>query len=512
MRFIVIPRTQRFPQAGSNEAYLRIDHWNDYSYVTMFDVLIFDENGKQFELGPVKIGFVGQTREISTYSTLGSDFESLPEAYFSMGQDVDYYRLLSEGVPPDIRNGYLRALRDVVHDRANYTTASGQDVFRVSLLRTVSVSTIEGQFQRVLEGGAPLDDFDFAFHRPQSDSVAGIELDFVVRANSSPSTNIHAVIGRNGVGKTTLLNDMTVAIMRPDTTQAIFNVKTPFKTVPIGPTYFSSLVSVAFSAFDPFHPPEEQSDPERGTRYNYIGLKDIADDSGALLKSLSALRDDCVAGLVECFSDRGKRERWRTAISTLESDENFAQMDLVSLAELSGERLKQTARNKVERMSSGHAIVLLTISRLVAKVEEKTLVLLDEPESHLHPPLLSAFTRALSELLHNRNGVAIVATHSPVVLQEIPKSCASVITRSRLSMHVAPPRIETFGENVGVLTREVFGLEVSKSGFHSLLKSAVRKDKSYDDIITQYGGQIGLEARGILRAMIAERDAEVREA
>jgi hypothetical protein len=74
-------------------------------------------------------------------------------------------------------------------------------------------------------------------------------------------------------------------------------------------------------------------------------------------------------------------------------------------------------------------------------------------------------------------------------------------------MHAEPPRIETFGENVGVLTREVFGLEVSKSGFHSLLQAAVAEDKSYDSIVADYGGQIGLEAKGILRAMIAERDA-----
>ena len=86
----------------------------------------------------------------------------------------------------------------------------------------------------------------------------------------------------------------------------------------------------------------------------------------------------------------------------------------------------------------------------------KTLVLLDEPESHLHPPLLSAFIRALSNLLYDRNGVAIVATHSPVVLQEIPRSCISKIQRVGLVTNIKMPDIETFGENVGVLTREVF--------------------------------------------------------
>lgn len=66
-----------------------------------------------------------------------------------------------------------------------------------------------------------------------------------------------------------------------------------------------------------------------------------------------------------------------------------------------------------ERLSSGHKVILLTIAKLVELVEEKTLVLLDEPEEHLHPPLVSAFIRTLSDLLIYRNGVGIVATHSP---------------------------------------------------------------------------------------------------
>ncbi|MDK7046806.1 AAA family ATPase, partial [Escherichia coli] len=100
-------------------------------------------------------------------------------------------------------------------------------------------------------------------------------------------------------------------------------------------------------------------------------------------------------------------------------------------------------------------------------------VLIDEPESHLHPPLLSAFIRALSDLLLDRNGLSIIATHSPVVLQEVPKRCVWKINRSRLSTESRRPDIETFGENVGILTREVFGLEVVKSGFHDLLVQSV---------------------------------------
>lgn len=475
----------------------------------MFDALIFDEGGAEVDLGAVKIGFVGQKTIEKTYENIENVFEELPEGFFSVGQDVDYYHKLYSSVSEKFRKTFLANIKDVVYDELNHQNASGEEVFQVSLLRSIGVSTITGQYRRILEGGASLSNFDFGFRREETTDIAGIELIFKVDAGSLPSTNIHILIGRNGVGKTSLLNEMITALINPCSTSSHFYQNDLFNQQKIDPTYFSSLVSVAFSAFDPFDPPPERTNPEEGPRYYYVGLKHVTGKDGAKLKSTGALRDECVASLSECFSDKTKMGRWRSAITTLESDENFAGMQLGGLADLSEPQLKPTATHLVGKMSSGHAIVFLTISRLVAKIEEKTLVLLDEPESHLHPPLLSAFTRALSELLRHRNGVAIVATHSPVVLQEVPKSCVSIITRSRLAMHTEPPRIETFGENVGILTREVFGLEVAKSGFHSLLEAEVLEGKPYDLIVFKYKEQIGLEARGILRAMIAERDAKI---
>jgi len=158
------------------------------------------------------------------------------------------------------------------------------------------------------------------------------------------------------------------------------------------------------------------------------------------------------------------------------------------------------------RLSSGHKIVLLTITRLVETVAERTLVLLDEPEAHLHPPLLSAFIRALSDLLIDRNGVAIIATHSPVVVQEVPKRCVWKVRRSGTVSVAERPDIETFGESVGVLTREIFGLEVAESGFHRLLNENVAGAQSYEQIVTRFNGELGGEAKGIIRGLIADRD------
>lgn len=467
----------------------------------MFYLSLHDDKGELHSIGNVKIGFKGQTTEISTYSLLGNPFPRLPEGFFSLGVDVDYYKKLAS-LPTSISHSLLDALNDLVLKPQLIEIYKDEEVLGTSLLRGVSLSVIKGQFSRVLSGNPPLTNFEFKFSRPETEKMSSIDLLFRVKVESKPSTNIHAIIGRNGVGKTTLLNDMIKAITRKGEYLAKFYDIERWGEVPIGNDYFSSLVSVSFSAFDPFDPPEEQPDPAMGTCYYYIGLK----NKGRTLKNLDEIHKDFLKALKVCLSQPLKRERWLKAIKVLESDENFERMALKDIANYSSEEAITRAQSEIEQMSSGHAVVLLTLTCLVATVEEKTLVLIDEPESHLHPPLLSALIRALSELLHDRNGVAIIATHSPVVLQEIPMSCVWKIDRDDLVTKARQPGIETFGENVGVLTRDVFGLEVTKSGFHDLLVKSVESGNTYEQIVSEYNDQLGLEGRALLKALVTYRD------
>lgn len=502
MRFQIINRNVWPARSGANIAYLQINNWNDFAYETMFNFSLYDEKGQYHELGQIKIGFKGQTIHTSTRSVLQSPFFNLPEHYFSLGQDIEYYRKLST-LSEETRNAVLIGLNDIVHDPSIIDIYENEEVLNISILRDTSLSIIKGQYSRVLNGYPPLTEFEFKFKRTEETPFEYLELEFQVIPNSQPSTNIHAIIGRNGVGKTTLLNQMINAVISRNAKSTFFDTNY-WDEQPISKDYFSSLVSVSFSAFDPFRPLTEQSDPSKGTCYYYIGLKKPQDIDS--LKTISDLYIEFSSTLSNILINMGKKDRWINAIKTLESDENFA---LINLKQLADNYNKNSAIELISRMSSGHAIVLLTITKLVSTVDEKTLVIIDEPESHLHPPLLSAFIRALSELLYNRNGVAIIATHSPVVLQEIPKSCVWKINRIGNFTNCYRPEIETFGENVGVLTREIFGLEVIKSGFHDLLKKSVETGKSFQGIIEEYSDQLGFEGRTILKAMINERDKDL---
>jgi len=504
IQFKVISRTETPPQNAKSAVFLKTDNWDDFSFVTMFYVYVFDENGNRHDLDNVKIGFAGQVKGEATHKKIGgSVFRSLPPGFFSVGTEVEYYVKLRDNFSEYFRVEFLSCLRDVAYNDEYLNFALTEEVFKVSHLRFLSINTLTGQFRRVAHGDVELTNFNFRFTLDQRSNRAGYQLLFDVDAESKPRSNIHAIIGRNGVGKTSLLNSMIRCVTKRDVSEARFefvNDSDDFEV--ITDSYFSSIISVSFSAFDPFNPPEEQSDPTKGTCYFYIGLKSFADQSGSLLKSLNELYEEFIESLEVCLSEPGRRKRWLTALQTLESDDNFSEMNLGQLSMISGDERKRVALSLQKRMSSGHAIVLLTITKLVARIQEKTLVLFDEPESHLHPPLLSALIRCLSDLLRNRNAIAIVATHSPVVLQEIPKSSVWKISRAGLESMSSRLDNETFAENVGVLTRDVFGLEVSKSGFNALLAAQSKASSTYAEALQAFGNQVGYEGRAILRALI----------
>jgi predicted ATPase len=511
--FRVLQRNEPFIETGPNSVQLVPDNWDDYSFKTTFEVFFFDSTGARVDLGTVKIGYQGQPRGW-TLEKIPQQFEKLPHGWFSLGQDVDYYRNAREKLTGNERASFFSALGDVAADESLFQAAKEESVLGDSLMRGVSISALHGQFRRVLNGQAVLTEFKFGYCDPGDERHAAVDLSFHVKPESKPSTNVHVLIGRNGVGKTTLLNNIVRASVALDGTNGLsghFYEKDIWgDNKPLPLDYFSSVVSVSFSAFDPFIPPADQPDRTRGVAYFYIGMKKARDGAAELAqkppKTDLDLANDFVESLGSCLSQSAKRDRWLAAISRLESDSNFADMRLSQLLEVDNDDVVEIAHSLVRRMSSGHSIVLLTITQLVDTVEEKTLVLIDEPECHLHPPLLSAFTRALSDLLNNRNGVAIIATHSPVVVQEVPRSCVWKLSRLRTEGRSDRPERETFGENVGVLTREIFGLEVSKSGFHDMLQHAVSDGGTFESIMREYDEQLGIEAQGILRVLIADRD------
>ena len=520
--FTVLPVRGRPPTSARYAAFLISDNWDDwFTYSTLYFLIVADESGKHQDVGGVKIGQFQMEKE-QHRPAIPDAFEKLDESFFSLGQDDSYYQKLND-LGAELRERVLDGLRDIAFDPNLYERAIKEDVTTTSLFRSVTPTMVQGQFRRMARGGVRLSRYKFSYTAPRqvASKLPPLTLQFDVSPESEPPTNIHVLIGRNGVGKTYILNLMTQALI--DREASVRKIgKFEFFSVENYPTLitqsdrsqFSNLVSVTFSAFDPFEPLPEDQGSSNDVRYSYIGLKrsDSTRDSADAPKSHDMLANEFVKSLGACLDGAARSFRWGRAVKMLEADPIFKEAEVASLSEEnlsefnSGDEFRKRSLALFRKLSSGHKIVLLTITRLVERVEERTLVLLDEPEAHLHPPLLSAFIRSLSDLLINRNGVAIVATHSPVVLQEVPKTCVWKLRRTGHQAKAERPEMETFGENVGVLTREVFGLELTQSGFHKILQQAVDEAPIFDAVIDRFHEQLGAEARAIVRALIAARN------
>jgi hypothetical protein len=83
-----------------------------------------------------------------------------------------------------------------------------------------------------------------------------------------------------------------------------------------------------------------------------------------------------------------------------------------------------------------------------------------------------------------------------------------MLRRSGTLVSAERPQLETFGENVGVLTHEVFGLEVTQSGFHRLLMESIDEGNDYEGTMQLFGTNIGSEGRALLQAETAARFEE----
>ena len=82
-----------------------------------------------------------------------------------------------------------------------------------------------------------------------------------------------------------------------------------------------------------------------------------------------------------------------------------------------------------QHLGAGQKTALTVLTRVLAALRNGALVLFDEPELNLHPSLLAAVLRVLHDWLDRFDGYGIIATHSPIGLQEIPGRNVRVLRR-----------------------------------------------------------------------------------
>ena len=508
MRFVVkfregkSPTTNRYPRAV-----LLQDNWDDYGYKSTFQVTLYlSATETPIELGSIKIIQADRT---GGYTEMPRrSFERLPVGHASVGGSLDYYETLYK-LGQDIFRPYLKGLRDVAFDDEASASVEDTEGYRVSMLRFSGAERTIVDAARLLRaptlptrrrsGG-----FRFKFKTSVARNANSFTVEFDFQRRGRLPSRINALIGYNGTGKTRLLSNLAIVssgygyrtkedLLSSSAGRFVRSVP-PFKTV----------VVVSYSAFDTFVIPgqnevEKTRLQDEGALFGYVycGLRERSDDAPDgeqiyRLRTPTEIQAEFLLALRR-VRDANRLQELLEVLKPLLRDPSFQR---IGLAQLYSNRDDDEIAELFRDLSSGHKFVLKIVTELTAHISgsEPTLVLIDEPETHLHPPLLAAFLKSVRACLDIFDGYAIIATHSPVVLQETPAKYVRVLRRAADQNRVVAPSIETFAENIGVITQEVFNLGDGSTDWHETLKALARRN-TLEEIEEMFGLRLGFAAR-----------------
>ncbi|HEY1605086.1 MAG TPA: AAA family ATPase [Allosphingosinicella sp.] len=508
------PKPHSFPHV-----ILAQDNWDDYGYKTTFDATLHLNGNECIALGTVKIMEEGREHGYTDLPREG--FEKLDKRFCSFGGDLDYYeKLLKLG--PAVYQVYLSGLRDAAYSDETFARFEDSEAFKVSLMRFSGAERTFADAQRLFRSTRRARRPEAGFLVKVSTRVARGANRFVARFDFRQRDGLphrmNAVIGYNGTGKTRLLSNLAIiASGYGYGSKEEASAKTAGRFVDTPPPV-KKVVVVSYSAFDTFVIPGKD-DVEKARLesegdlfgYVYFGLRERAEDAEDDFEDRTRYRlrtpQEIEAEFVTALARVREADRSETLLRVLRPLLLDASFQRIGLTRLYAQGDPDDSIDLFRSLSSGHKIVLKIVTELTAHLDgdEPTLVLIDEPETHLHPPLLAALLKSIRHCLEELDGYAIVATHSPVVLQELPSRFVRVLRRVGTENAVDELTLETFGESIGVITQEVFNLDDSATDWHGTL-SELAEGNTLEEIEALFGGSLGFAARSHVVSVQDEND------
>ena len=371
------------------------DNWDDFNFKTLHHFCLFKKNGEKVVLGDVKI-----LQQDSLSTTLPDVFDSLGDEFFSLGQDDNYYKNLRTYFPKTHRS-VLGALNDVVIKPQLLDKIETTSGFLNSLVRFNEAKICLRDGIAILDRQTRAPGYIFSYTGQMPGAAAGVCINVDLQPRDLIPGRVFAIIGRNGVGKTQFLAKLardlaTTQRISKETNDQVESTFDPSRPL------FTRVIALSFSAFDKFLRPE----PKEFFSYIYCGVRD---DSGGLSRRALEARHLLYLKRVQ---EHGRESEWVQHVGDVMG---------VSTKTLSlSTAIEELENDLTPSMSSGQSILTYFISAALAYLKPGSLVLFDEPEIHLHPNAVALLMQTLQALLKQFDSYAIIATHSPVVIQEVP--------------------------------------------------------------------------------------------
>lgn len=141
--------------------------------------------------------------------------------------------------------------------------------------------------------------------------------------------------------------------------------------------------------------------------------------------------------------------------------EDVRRLDDIGIALISGLLIenKDHVRIPMSSLSSGEQSIFFRFIRLFEAVSDDSVVLIDEPEIHLHPKWIQSYIPMLISLFKDRSAHIILATHSPLIVANLPRECVVVLKKDGRRVYQSNDEYEpTLGADMEAILEDIFGL------------------------------------------------------
>ncbi|HEM5490481.1 TPA: ATP-binding protein [Streptococcus suis] len=507
---------------------ITLSDWNDYGYYTILDVNIWQKSF-WLRVNP-------RSQEMIDYLK-GTGKKPMPDDgtnLCSLG-GVEYYEFLKKYLPYTIRQQWFSITKDFAYNLKNLDKASqkyedfvdsyaedfkmqppygkSHNFFNNSFMRNTTVKEIKDIFHPLTVDGFAegndnenKDDKEPSIKESVNEKIESIKYDFgnekgsllfVKNRGSELSTEVYAIIGGNGSGKSFRINEIIKSHMEGDNkfSSIIHFSLSPFDSV------------IAYQKNDKKNEVKSIEEDDEGVLYEKIGFVSV--ETPRINQVINKLQgqqlDDIKVWLEDEYSIDGSETKSIKKFTMKDSFTFYIQDVLLDFIAASDKKFElwlncldlfafeQWARDiidafsdkkiqlddfkKLSDLSSGQSTILLYITKLVSSINRGCLVIFDEPETFMHPPMIKAFIRAVAKVCEEEKAFCLIATHSPLILQEIPHKCIYTLNAKHELRNVS---YKTFGENLDSLYKNVYGVELQMTGYNNLLTE--RRNSLIDSI------------------------------
>jgi ATPase subunit of ABC transporter with duplicated ATPase domains len=163
----------------------------------------------------------------------------------------------------------------------------------------------------------------------------------------------------------------------------------------------------------------------------------------------------------------------------------------------------KVSKSAFEALSAGQKQTILSLLDILCFIERESIILYDEPENHLHPGLLSSNIILLNKILDKFKSYAIITTHSPIVLQNVPSRSVYKIIKIDDEILFDNIDMECFGDTLSAITERILGLDEPEYDYHHIL-SELTDNHNFEQILDLFDGKLSLKATMYLASLFGE--------